>query len=250
MRIAMTENVKDLIRKAEEFTKQEKFEEAIKILEILFSNHPKSSHIRKNLVDSLFAYGGYLNDEFTLQYKKAQEIFKKIIKIDPANYRAHYNLGIAHFNLENMKQAKECYEEAIKIKPDYKHCFYNLGLIFEQEGNFPEALKYYERALEIDSNFPYANNARNHILSNLDELNKSKAMTTKLPNLDKVKSLLGMSKRIKIDMIQSLLNLEREKLIDLIIEWGQKYDFKIDGDYLIINKESLPNLLKSLENQK
>ncbi|KKL06073.1 hypothetical protein LCGC14_2599700, partial [marine sediment metagenome] len=57
------------------------------------------------------------------------------------------------------------------------------------------------------------------------------------------------AKRIKIDMIQSLLNLEREKLIDLIIEWGKKYDFKIDGDYLIINKESLPNLLKSLENQ-
>jgi len=245
----MAENINDLIKKAEEFTKQEKFEDAIKILEKLFSNHPKSTHIRKNLVDSLFAYGGYLNDEFTLQYKKAQKMFNKILRIEPSNYRAHYNLGIAHFNLENMKQAKECYEEAIKIKPDYKHCFYNLGLILEQEGNFLEALKYYEKALEIDSNFPYARNARNHILSNLDELNKSKAMTAKLANLDQVKALLKMSKRIKIDMIQNLLNLEREKLIELIIEWGKKYDFEIDGDYLIINKKSLPNLLKSLENQ-
>lgn len=37
-------------------------------------------------------------------------MFKRIIEIDPTNYRAHYNLGIAYFNLNEIKKAKECYE--------------------------------------------------------------------------------------------------------------------------------------------
>ncbi len=60
-------------------------------------------------------------------------MFKRIIEIDPTNYRAHYNLGIAYFNLNEIKKAKECYEEAIRIKPDYKHCLYYIGLIYERE---------------------------------------------------------------------------------------------------------------------
>ena len=174
-------------------------------------------------------------------------MFKRIIEIDPTNYRAYYNLGIANFNLSKIAEAKECYEEAIKIKPDYKHCLYNIGLINENEGDLQEALKYYEKALEIDPKFPYASNARNQILSNLEELKRSKADKNQQENINTLKSLLEVSKKIRIDMIQSLLKVDKEKLYKVLIEWGKKYQCEIDGDFLNINKDRLPELTKFLD---
>jgi len=241
----LTDHIEELIEKAKKLANQEKFKEALETLENLFKNNPISEEVKNNLIETLFTYGGYLNDEYTLQYHEAEEVFKRIIQIDPNNYRAHYNLGIANFNLEKIEQAKQCYEKAIKIKPDYKHCFYNMGLIYEREENLQEALKYYEKALEIDPEFPYAFNARNHILANLERLQKGRAKNQH-KTLQQLKSLLEMSKRIKIEMIQTLLNIEKDKLLELLIDWGKKYQFEIDGDFLIINKEALPDLIKSL----
>lgn len=243
----LTEDIEELLKKANELQKEERFDGAIEILEKLFEDHPSSIQIKKSLIDTLFAYGGYLNDEYTLQYEKSKEMFKRILEINPMNYRAHYNLGIANFNLNEIEEAKECYEEAIRIKPDYKHCFYNLGLMYERVGDLQEALIYYEKALEIDPRFPYAFNARNQILVNLDELKRSQTRSTPRRNLLQLKSLLEISKRIKIEIIQTLLNLPKDELFDLLIDWGKKFQVEIDGDFLNINKETLPHLFEYLD---
>jgi len=243
----LTENIEELIKKVKELTKQERFEEALEILEKLFADKPHSENVKKSLLETLFTYGGYLNDEYTLEYEKAKDMFKRIIEIDPTNYRAHYNLGIANFNLDDLEKAKECYEEAVRIKPDYHYCFYNIGLVYERKGNLQEALRYYEKALEIDPTFLYAINARSYILSNLDDLKKSSDNSNQRKNIEHLKSLLEVSKRIRIDIIQSLFSIGKEEFFDLLIGWCKKYKFEIDGDFLIINKETLPYLLKTLE---
>lgn len=242
----LTDHIEEDIEKAKKLANREEFKEALEILEKLYNDNPTSEKIKNNLIKTLFTYGGYLNDEFTLQYHEAKEVFKKIVEIEPNNYRAHYNLGIANFNLDNIEKAKQCYEKALKIKPDYKHCFYNMGLIYEGEGDLQEALKYYNKALEIDTHFIYAINARNQILTNLESLKEGSANLNQHKNLEQLKSLLEMSKRIKIEMIQTLLNMEKDKLLELLIDWGVKYQFEIDGEFLIINKETLPDLIKSL----
>ncbi|MFX0080894.1 MAG: tetratricopeptide repeat protein [Candidatus Hodarchaeota archaeon] len=243
------EKNEELIKKAKELVHQEKFEEAVDILENLYKNNPNSKQVKDSLIETLFIYGGFLNDDYTLQFKKAKELFKRIIEIDSNNYRAHYNLGIANFNLDKFEKAKECYEEAIKIKPDYKHCLYNIGLIYEREGKLEEALRYYEKALEIDPNFPYATSARSHILSNLEDLKRSKDISKQHRNIEQLKSLLDVSKRIRIEMIQGLLNIEKDKMLDVLIDWCNKYQFEIDGDYLNINKATLPDLFKVLDDE-
>jgi tetratricopeptide (TPR) repeat protein len=162
-------DITDLIQKAENLKNQEKYEEALEILEILFKN-TESKHIKKLLIETLFDYGGYLNDYYILEYEKATKIFDKIIKLSPNNYRAHYNLGIAYFNLGQIENAKKSFNSALKIKPDYKYCLYNLGLIYEDSKNYEEALKYYDQAIEIDPNFTYALAARSQIRQILDNL--------------------------------------------------------------------------------
>lgn len=246
MRI-LAESNNELILKAKGLAARELFEESLEILEKLYKYEPSSEHIEEALIDVLLKYGGYLNDEYVLQYEKAEQMFKKVIEIDPTNYRAQYNLGIVHFNLERHEKAKECYEKAIELKPDYYHCIYNLGLIYEREGDLKEALKYYEKALDIEPNFPYAIGARNHILSSLKELQRIEKLQQNHSKFEKLKSLLEISKRVKIDMIRSILDLDEDDLITLLIEWGKKYKFELDGEYLNVNKETLPELFKKLE---
>ncbi len=163
-------NIKDLIDKVKVLKDQENYKEALEILEDLYEKNPDSEEIKKILIETLFSYGGYLNDIYTLKYEKAKESFKRIIEIDPNNYRAYYNTGIACFNLDKMEEAEKYYEKALEIKPDYKHCLYNLGLLHETNGDLQEALKYYERALRIDPKFTYALHARNEVRNKLDSL--------------------------------------------------------------------------------
>jgi len=159
-----------LLEKAKILRSQEKYEEALKILEHLYENNPESGEIKDILIDTLFNYGGYLNDYYTLEYEKAKQLFERITIISPKNYRAHYNLGIAYFNLGQIENAKKSFEIALKIKPDYKYCLYNLGLLYEDMEQYEDALNLYEKALEIDSNFAYALTARSQIRKKLDDL--------------------------------------------------------------------------------
>jgi tetratricopeptide (TPR) repeat protein len=163
-------DVQNLLEKAHLLKTQKKFEEALNMLNELYEKYPNSEEIKSLLIDVLFEYGGYLNDYYTQGYEESKQIFERITKLSPDNYRAYYNLGIACFNLGELEDAINNLEKALKIKPDYKYCLYNLGLIFESIKKFEEALKFYEKALEIDPNFTYALAARSEIRQKLDEL--------------------------------------------------------------------------------
>lgn len=167
-------NTKDLIEKAKILKNQENYEEALEILDELYKINPNSEEVKNILIETLFDYGGYLNDVYTQGYDKAKQSFKRITDLSPTNYRAHYNLGIAYFNLDQIENAKDSFETAIRIKPDYKYCLYNLGLIYEEMELYEEALVYYEKALQIDPNFSYALAAQSQIRRKLDELKRIK----------------------------------------------------------------------------
>jgi superkiller protein 3 len=167
-------STKTLLEKAKTLKNQDKFEEALEILDELYKQNPDSKEIKELLINTLFDYGGYLNDVYTLEYEKAKHLFERIIDLSPNNYRAHYNLGIAYFNLNKIEKAKNSFETALKIKPDYKYCLYNLGLIYEAVERYEEALNFYEQALEIDPDFTYARVAQSQIRQKLDELKRMK----------------------------------------------------------------------------
>ena len=170
-----SENIKDIIEKAKNLRGKEEFEKAIEILEKINNENPDCQDIKKSLIETLFSFGGNLNDAtFHNDFSKANEVFERIINLEPDNYRAHYNLGIAFFNIGDINNAKNSFEKALEIKPDYKFCFYNLGLIYEEVEKLDKALEYYEKALEIDYNFIYALTARSQVRQKLDDLKKKK----------------------------------------------------------------------------
>lgn len=203
--------------------------------------------MKDTLIDVLFAYGGYLNDDYVLEYEKSINYFKRILDLDPDNYRAYYNLGIAYFNLDNFKDALSSYKKAISIKPDYKHGYYNIGLLHEAKNNFAEAVQNYEKALEIDPKYVYAMHALKAIKMEMGDQVEIKSKSLEISNsVEKIKALLKMSKRVRLDMIQEILDVSKDAFLNIIIKWGEKNYCEIDGDYLIINKESLDRLIEDL----
>ena len=241
----MTEK-ENLIEKAKDLVRNEEFEKAIKILEDLYQQQPDID-VKNNLIDALFAYGGYLNDYYVLEYNESINFFKRIIELDSENYRAHYNLGIAYFNLNRFEEALNSYKIALSIKPNHKHVYYNIGLLHEKTENLENAIEAYEKALEIDPNYIYAMHSLKVVRQNLDINVNPKSKTQEIKdNVETLKSLLSMSKRVRFDMIQEILKVNKETLLQIIINWGKKNYCEIDGDYLNINKDSLTQFFEEL----
>ena len=164
---------KELLDKAIRLKKEEQFEPSLEILEDLFKKNPNSKDIKKHLIDVLFDYGDYLCDEWTCGYDKAIECFKRIIELEPKNYRAWYNLGIAYFNLNQTEEALNYYNEALKLKPDYSYCYYNIGLLYEVHNNdLEKALENYDKALSYNDKLIYARQAKNSVQQKLDRIKK------------------------------------------------------------------------------
>ena len=95
--------------------------------------------------------GVILMKEFK-EYTKAENYFRKVIKINPESDIAYTNLGLLyHDYLKDYKKAKECFINAINIDATNDCAYNNLARIYADiENNYKEARKYYELAILIN----------------------------------------------------------------------------------------------------
>ena len=238
---------KQEIEEAKQYVESGDYDKAIEILDHLFENRSDLKEIKEALIEALFRKGGDLNDDFIADFINAANTFKRILEIDPTNYRAYYNLGIAYFNMGDYESALKAYNEALELKPDYAYCLYNMGLIHEAMKNFKIAEKYYQNALKISPNFRYAKQAIEQLRAKQDEFEKEGlSIAENEERTNRLKSLFKVAASVKIEMIKTILELDDEDLLKKLIEWCERYDFKIDGDLLILNKETLQEFLKEI----
>ena len=231
-----------VLKEIEVLRKSKNYREAVDLLEIACKENPSSTQLKKSLIDLLFEFGGHQNDELIADYSGAVEVFKHIIQIEPKNYRAHYNLGIAFQYLKQLDMALEAFQTAISIKPDYYFCYYNIGLVYEEKNDLIKAIENYEKTLKIKPNFRYAKQA-------ISELREISDQRLERENFSELKSLMLMSNKVRIDLIQEILKISKTALISLLVKWGERFNFKLDGDYLIINKHTVDDLINELEKE-
>ena len=91
-------------------------------------------------------------------FKEVADRYKKIVEIEPNNYKAHNNLGNALKEIGKFKEAATSYRQAVKIKPDYTKAHFNLGNILNDFGKFKEAISSLLVALKINPNYNEAHN--------------------------------------------------------------------------------------------
>ncbi len=63
----------------------------------------------------------------------------------------------------------------------------------------------------------------------------------------KIKLMLDVSKRISLDRMQDVLEMEKKAFNKRIFELAKQFGFIIDGDYLIVNKDTVSDFVDSLE---
>jgi rubrerythrin len=65
--------------------------------------------------------------------------------------------------------------------------------------------------------------------------------------IKKIKTMLSVSNRLKLKMIRIALGLDKESFNGQIFDWAKEFEFTIDGEYLIVNKDTSAAFLHHLE---
>jgi len=77
-----------------------------------------SSSSKKELIENLEEVGKFYF--LSNKYKEAIKEFEKIIKLDPQNVDAYYNLGLCYESLNEFDLARQMYQRVLSIDPNYK----------------------------------------------------------------------------------------------------------------------------------
>ena len=99
-------------------------------------------------IEALYDRGLFYQDN--QEFNKAIEDYTAILKIDPNNKDAHYNLGYIHLvYLKVYEQAIKHFTDAIRCDPYFVQAYYNRGLCYENLGNIAAAAEDYKQAIKI-----------------------------------------------------------------------------------------------------
>jgi tetratricopeptide (TPR) repeat protein len=77
---------------------------------------------------------GYTHDKRG-QYDKAVQEFREATRLNPKIDRAWYGLGLAHAHLGRHREAAEALEQAATLQPMNQHAWYQLGMALHATGN-------------------------------------------------------------------------------------------------------------------
>ena len=90
------------------------------------------------------------------QLRKAEEIYRQILQIDPENSDALHLLGTIAFQAGKPADAVSLIQRAIALNPKNPHFYNNCGPALRMLGRFDEAVASYHKCLQLDSASPQA----------------------------------------------------------------------------------------------
>ena len=100
-------------------------------------------------------YNQALKNHKEKKIKKAFELYKKVLQINPTHYNSLTNIGNIFFSVKNFKNSRDCFKKLIHENPNDEHALNKLGLIFFELGDYVKALEYFYKLKLINQNYPY-----------------------------------------------------------------------------------------------
>jgi len=181
-----------------------------------------------------------------LEFKKAEDFFKKAVKTNPNNLEANFNLARIYKEKGDYQKAKFFYDKIIKIQPKNPSAYNNLANIYKQLGKFSKAIAFYKKVIFIKPDHSKAHHNLGNTYNQLGQFNKAikefkKAFQVQPLNLE--------SLYIWSDLDQKILNSKLKKEIKSIMlnENLLKKDMAY-GNFLLARYENKnKNFKKELE---
>ena len=94
--------------------------------------------------------------EHSQDFETALRLYRKIMKLDPTDPTAPFNLGNILYSTGKKIEAEIAYRGAIKADPAFTEAWYNLAGLLEEQGRIDCAVDCLKRTLSIDPNYANA----------------------------------------------------------------------------------------------
>jgi len=164
---------------------------------------------------------------------------QKSIEIEPNNSKSFMLLGTIYFKMKKYDEAIKYLKKVLEKEPKNLIILKLLGISYELARDFDKAIEYIQEALKInpsDGNMSYM-------------LKTAQIKKQQQDKKGKIKKMLQVSKKIKIEMMRDGLKMEQEEFQEIIDKWASEFGFKIEGDYIIINNDTVLEFIEALDNQ-
>ena len=124
--------------------------------------HQKDLIIKKTFA---IAYQNHQKSNF----KVAENLYKKILRIDPHHFESTFYLAILLLGANNFDGAKQLFQKTIQIQPNYAPAYNNLGIVFNALKEPQKAIGFYRKAIQIQPNYAHAHNNLGMVFRDLGE---------------------------------------------------------------------------------
>lgn len=114
-------------------------------------------HIQSSNIDLLHAYAFYLQS--VNEVEEAQNLFRKIITLDPQYTVAYFNIGLLYLDQKKYEEAINQFTMAVATDPLHSESYFFRGISRELQGDKSAAIADYQQALLIDPEFEAATEA-------------------------------------------------------------------------------------------
>jgi len=197
-------------------------------------------------VDQLIRQAKILLGENKL--KDAQILFQNIIKVEPANYKAHTNIGAILLKLGDLDEAKKSFNKAIELNPEFEIAHFNLGIAEAKLLKFNEAEKSYKKAIKLKKDYAEAYSNLGSIYLKLEKLNQAEENFKETIKF-KPKFAIG---HYNLACTQEKLNKfnEAEKSYKKAIELKENYTEALNNLNRMIKQNKLLSDLKEVRKKK
>jgi len=112
----------------------------------------------------------------------AQRLYSAVLKVDPNNLNAQFNLSVLLAEAGRVAEAEVSYLKTIALKPDHADAHHNLGLILKTRGRLDESEAALRRSIACNSD-PQAHRNLGNLLQDRGRLEEAKEQYVKAISL-------------------------------------------------------------------
>ncbi|MGD9173922.1 MAG: YcaO-like family protein [Desulfobacterales bacterium] len=106
-------------------------------------------------VPSIYSYLGVALKDMG-EYRKALDVLKKGVELDPERTDIYNLMGFCHFKLKEHEAAIENFKKIIQLDPSSAIDYANIASNYRDMGQTAKAIRYYEMALTLDASIEFA----------------------------------------------------------------------------------------------
>jgi len=163
--------------KAVELMDEERYEEALVILDKLVQEYPTVTQYRENraatyfglkefskcIADYKLLFETFPEAEYAFQIANAFEhmdnfsnsiaYYSKAIELENDNYLTFFKRGTVFLKMKNFSNAAEDFSQAIKLNPEHHNSFHNRGIALYQSDRHEQACSDWCRAMELGNTY-------------------------------------------------------------------------------------------------